>query len=159
MSASTRSITSSAGLEPSKIPQIFDNFLFSFLPRLNLPRVRVFEDIKSSVNDMVNSIDRILTTSYHDSLLEAIIADLFDVVPILGDVGNEERVADALRRNDRVAMRAQTLDLFFGILPVLGDVADLLTPTNTLLYLRRKDVINWDPPLPPIPKIFVQNTK
>ena len=142
------------GLEPSKVLSGLDEFLFSFVPRFNLPRVKLFEDIKNTVNDFVNTGDRILTTTYHRSLLEAMFADLFDVVPLLGDVGNEERVADALRRNDKVALRAQSLDLFFGIVPVLGDIADLLTPTNTLLYLRRIGVINWDPPLPPIPRIF-----
>lgn len=138
------------------IPAKFDNFIFSFLPRFNLPQPRIFKDVKDSVVDITDSVDRILTTSYHRSLLEAVIADLLDAVPILDVVDDEERVADAMRRYDSVAMRAQTFDLLLSLIPIVGEVADLLVPTNTLLYLRRKGVINWDPPFPPIPRIFAQ---
>ena len=119
---------------------------------INPPRFAV--ELKDSFDQFMDSLQDIVTTTDHKTLFDAILADIFDFIPILGDVANEERVADAMRRGDKVALKAQTIDLFLGVIPIIGDIADFITPTNTLLYLRKIGMIEWDPPLPPIPNIF-----
>jgi len=86
-----------------------------------------------------DSLKRILFSAEHDSFAEAILADLVDVIPILGDLTNVMRVKDAMDKNlpDRTVL-LQLGDLVGGIIPVVGDIFDIITPTNTITYLLRK---------------------
>ena len=86
-----------------------------------------------------DSLKRILFSAEHDSFAEVILADLVDVIPILGDLTNVMRVKDAMDKNlpDRTVL-LQLGDLVGGIIPVVGDIFDIITPTNTITYLLRK---------------------
>jgi len=86
-----------------------------------------------------DSLKRILFSAEHDSFAEAILADLVDAIPILGDLTNVMRVKDAMDKNlpDRTVL-LQLGDLVGGIIPVVGDIFDIITPTNTITYLLRK---------------------
>ena len=72
------------------------------------------------------------------------MADVIDVIPVVEDVSNFFRVRHAnregVRRQPRVGRQA--LDLALGSLPEpVGAVLDLLTPTNTITYLRAQRVL------------------
>jgi len=85
-----------------------------------------------------DSLKRILFSAEHDSFAEAMLADLVDAIPIIGDLTNAMRVKDAMDKNlpDRTLL-LQLGDLVGGIIPVVGDIFDIITPTNTLTYLLR----------------------
>ena len=74
----------------------------------------------------------------HESLLEAILADLADMVPVVGEVAGVVRVLETLEKRDDMRLALELGDLLAGFPPVIGDILDALTPTNTLLYLLRK---------------------
>lgn len=85
----------------------------------------------------------VLIGAWQAELRGAILADIRDVVPILGDVANLLRVQDAARRGGdfpRKRIPAQLADLIVGVFPVVGDIGDLITPTNTLAWLEEHDV-------------------
>ena len=83
-------------------------------------------------------VHRVLTSTKHDTLLEAVLADFVDAVPLAGDVSNAIRVRDAIERHDELAIAMQTVDAIAGLVPIYGDIIDMITPTNTALYLFDK---------------------
>lgn len=72
-------------------------------------------------------INRVLFSSDHASLNEAILADLVSAIPIVGGIGDFFRSVDANTERKRVL---QILDLITEPIP-------LPTPTNILLYLDK----------------------
>jgi len=85
------------------------------------------------------TIMRILTSTDHRDLTEAILADAVDAIPFIGDATNTLRLKNlAEQRGNDTALLLQGIDFIIGLAPVAGDVADILTPTNTLLYLMEK---------------------
>ena len=129
------------------------------------PMLKQAEAVKNqfdSLNDdMRKTTNRILFTTNHRSILEAMAADFVDVLPMVGDVTEAERLSDARRQRDEDAIVAHGTDSLFGemadAIPVAGEfidsLLDALLPSNTLLYLKRRGLIEWKPPLPPLPKI------
>ena len=82
---------------------------------------------------------RILTSAEHESLGEALLADFVDSLPIIGDITNAMRVADAIdKKMPDYLIIMQAGDLILGIPPIIGEIFDILSPTNTLAYLLRK---------------------
>lgn len=86
----------------------------------------------------------ILFESKQSTMGRAIAADLVDVIPIVGDVFNFFRVRHAgqlgIDRPRRVGRQA--LDLALGSLPEpVGAIFDVLTPTNTMTYLREQGIL------------------
>ena len=81
---------------------------------------------------------RILVSSTHDSLQEAVLADIVDFIPIAGDYANAMRVIDAAQKKEPTKLALQTGDLIVGSIPIIGDLFDLLTPTNTVVFVLRK---------------------
>lgn len=80
-----------------------------------------------------------LAQSKQNSLGRAVLADLVDIVPILGDVANLLRVRHAGETAAGATVGRQALDLLAGSLPdPVGGILDFLTPTNTLTFLRRQ---------------------
>jgi hypothetical protein len=84
------------------------------------------------------NINKVFTSTKHDTLLEATLSDIVDAVPIVGDISNAIRVKDAIERQDDLATAMQTIDTLAGLVPVYGDIVDILTPTNTVLYIFDK---------------------
>ncbi len=77
-------------------------------------------------------------TTEHETILEAFLADLADVVPAVGEIASLVRIVEAIEKKDDIRAAMEVGDLVAGIPPGIGDALDVLTPTNTLLYLRRK---------------------
>lgn len=74
----------------------------------------------------------------HESVLEAVLADLADLVPVVGDIAGLVRVLEALERKDDLRLALELGDLVGGLPPAIGEVVDALTPTNLIIYLIRK---------------------
>lgn len=122
--------------------------------------IRLLPPAPKSPEDIVRGVRRALLTSEHDSLGEALLADIVDVIPVVGDLANAARVSDSMQREDenkdiRTAM--QFIDAVVGVIPGIGDIADVLTPTNTLYYIGSKilpppEKLLPKVPLPPLPE-------
>lgn len=80
-------------------------------------------------------IDRVLFSSDHNSLNEAVLADLVSALPLIGAVGDFFRAVEANTQRKRVL---QILDLIAEPLPIINQ----LTPTNTLLFLDKTGKID-----------------
>ena len=84
----------------------------------------------------------VLMGANHKNLFEAILADIVDAIPIIGDISNFFRIIDAANNPDVAVRRrvtAQLIDFVLGLLPSpIGTILDILTPTNTIMYLRKE---------------------
>ncbi len=80
-------------------------------------------------------------TSKHETVVEAVLADLADLVPVVGEFAGLMRLVEAIEKKDDVRAALELGDLLAGFPPGIGDALDLLTPTNTILYLREKGKI------------------
>jgi len=74
-------------------------------------------------------IERVLMTTEHRNLGEAVAADLFDLIPVLGDISNAARIFHAYSKRDYFELAAQ-----------LGDLPGPLSliPANIICYMRRE---------------------
>ena len=87
-----------------------------------------FEDLK-----------RILFTTDIRDIGEAIVADIVDAIPIVGDISNFFKVRDAIKKKESAFLVALRIgDFLGGLIPGYGDVFDLITPTNTIAYILKK---------------------
>lgn len=75
-------------------------------------------------------IERVLFSSDHASLNEAILADIVSALPVVGEIGDFFRAVEAKSERKRVL---QIFDLISGPLP---------TPTNTILFLDKTGKID-----------------
>lgn len=75
-------------------------------------------------------IERVLFSSDHNSLHEAILADIVSALPVVGEIGDFFRAVEAKSERKRVL---QIFDLISGPLP---------TPTNTILFLDKTGKID-----------------
>lgn len=81
----------------------------------------------------------VLFESEQKTMGRAVAADLFDVIPVIGDISNLFRVRHAGNLEDRPRGRVtrQTVDLLLGALPPpVGGALDFLTPSGIITYLR-----------------------
>jgi len=125
------------------------------------PIIKNIDQLTAGLEKMRNDLNRVLFTTQHKNLIEAMIADVVDTIPFLGDITEVERLADAKRLGDKDAITAHGIDVVFGeiadAIPVVGEFIDsfldALLPANTLLYLKRRGIIDWKPPLPPKPPV------
>lgn len=121
--------------------------------RLDLgPLTALAADVETNVNRFLDDVAAgapeelrdILFESKQSTMGRAIVADVIDVIPLVGDFSNFFRVRHASRegitRQPRVGRQA--LDLALGSLPEpVGAVLDILTPTNTITYLREQRLL------------------
>jgi hypothetical protein len=77
-------------------------------------------------------------TIEHGNVVEALLADLADLVPVVGEVAGLVRMVQALEKKDDLRLALEAGDLLAGLPPLLGDILDLLTPTNLICYLRKR---------------------
>ncbi|MFH1486820.1 MAG: hypothetical protein ABIH46_12185 [Chloroflexota bacterium] len=106
---------------------------------------RVFDDVSGAIEKTLGTTGRdILIGSSQAELRQAILADICDIVPIAGDISNILRVQDAARKGGEFPKKripTQLLDLLVGAVPgPVGDIADAVTPTNTINWLEAKGV-------------------
>ena len=85
---------------------------------------------------------RAAVSSTHESLEEAIAADIIDVIPVAGDAANALRVIDAAQQKDPMRFGLQAGDYVIGLLPIIGTIGDLVTPTNTLVFVLKKQKLD-----------------
>ena len=90
----------------------------------------------------------ILFESTQSSFARAVAADLLDIVPVVGDVSNFFRVrhAEKIGTVQSRKFALQLIDLAAGALPdtpqfPIGAILDALTPTNTVTYLRERQLL------------------
>jgi len=74
-------------------------------------------------------IERVLLTTDHRSFAEALGADLFDLIPIVGDITNAAKIFYAYDKRD-----------YFELVAQVGDLPGPLNliPANIICYLRRR---------------------
>lgn len=102
--------------------------------------VQIKDDIDakiSSIEDKVrtNVPFQVIFGVNHTTLPQALIADLVDAIPILGEVSGVTRV----RLSDSKQRRfLQGLDLAIDAVPVIGPIADVFLPANTLMFIDRE---------------------
>lgn len=97
---------------------------------------------------LTEPVMRIALGARHKNLPEAVLADLVDVIPGVGDYANYVRMTGSATLEERGARgkrwSAQAADYMLGqegvdtLMPGLGTIMDIVTPTNTLLYLDEK---------------------
>ena len=90
-------------------------------------------EVPRRIEDILKSI----TTTEQRTLADAVVNDLLDTLPLIGEVAGVLRAADALEKKDDARAAMEVGDLLAGFPPVIGDILDILTPTNTIAYLRK----------------------
>jgi len=100
---------------------------------------RLLPKLPITVEEAGDKIHRIVFGTEHKDIGEAMLADLIDIVPFVGDASNIARISDAMKRGGKYMKRrvlAQAVDVIGGGLPEPASfLFDLFTPTNTLLFL------------------------
>ena len=86
-------------------------------------------------------IKRILFESSQETIPEAVIADIIDAIPGIGDLTNLVRVLNAKNKGDMTAFAIQTGDLLLGLPPGIGEVGDIITPSNTILTILKQSEV------------------
>lgn len=144
-------------------PVIAGNKMANVMAEPVKPMIKQAEQFKEEFDtinkELRSTIIRIMFTTNHQNIVEALAADFVDTIPFVRDTTEAERLADARRIGDHAAIAAHGVDAIFGdmadIIPVAGEfvgsIIDALLPANTLLYLKRRGLIEWDPPFPPLP--------
>jgi len=142
---------------PNKLPE---------LPKINL---RDIFNPPDDINDLNSRLDTVAFGANHISFLDAMLADLSDsgmgFIPIFGDLFQTPRVANALMggtgglkydkqvinmddvakiplKGPKVAL--QGLDMVIGIIPGIGDIADIFTVPNMASFVGDKAVEQKD---------------
>jgi len=106
-------------------------------------RIDEVEIVKDIMDKMIegapSELRDVLFEAKQDKLGKAIVADIIDAIPIVGDISNIFRVRDAaLKKVERERrITRQLLDMVVGMAPdPWGGILDLITPTNTITYIR-----------------------
>jgi len=79
----------------------------------------------------------ILIGTDHATIEDAIAADITSALPIFGAIGDFLRLLDSESRPQKAL---QALDMITSPLPL----SDVITPTNTLLYLNKKGLLPFE---------------
>ena len=96
--------------------------------------------IKEEISEGARRIWNIVSAAQHDRIEDALLADLVDILPVIGDFANAARIRDAVENAPERVVLTQAIDMIGGILPVAGDIFDIITPTNTINYFLRKKI-------------------
>jgi len=92
-----------------------------------------------------NRACRIFTRIDHEDIVEAVLADLVDAIPILGDISTFIRSRyvpkDELEDITNITL---AIDFVADLLP-FGDIFDLLVPANTIRFLMKERGIGLGP--------------
>jgi hypothetical protein len=87
------------------------------------------------------NLERIIKAPWvidHESVVEAVLADIADIVPLIGELAGVVRILEAIERRDDFRVAVEIGDLLLGIPPIVGDILDILTPTNLTCYLKKQ---------------------
>ncbi len=86
---------------------------------------------------MDERLKKVMVGTDFDSIEDAIAADLVSTLPIIGAVSDFFRLLDSETRPQKAL---QAIDMITSPLPFV----DLVTPTNTLLYLNKKGMLPFE---------------
>ena len=92
------------------------------------------EELPKSLEDVIRSI----ATTEQRSIVEAVLNDILDAIPVVGEIAGLIRLADSIEKKDFTRALLEFGDLVLGFPPGIGDVSDILTPTNLIAYLLKK---------------------
>ena len=87
----------------------------------------------------MEDIARSVLTIEQRTLPEAVLNDFLDMLPLVGELAGLSRLADAIEKKDDIRAVMEAGDLLAGFPPGIGDALDILTPTNLLMYLRKRE--------------------
>lgn len=88
---------------------------------------------------------RIVKGSQHQSLPEAIMADLVDAIPFAGDISSTSRVREAHIRGEPVRRTApKSLDAVFSKMPGIGPILGAIFPANIITYIEHESATPLD---------------
>jgi len=97
------------------------------------------EKPKAFIKDLNDRAFRIASKAQQPTLGEAMLADALDLVPLIGDGFNAARIADAQKIQDKAKRQRhvtlQAVDFAVGMIPGVGDIADLFFPICTANYI------------------------
>lgn len=82
-------------------------------------------------------LKKILIGTDHESIEDAIAADLTSAIPFIGGFTDFLRLLDSESRPQKAL---QVVDMITSPLPF----SDLVTPTNTLVYLNKKGMLPFE---------------
>ena len=110
------------------------------------PLTAFLEEAEENFNQFLDAVVASAPPELRDILFEskqktmgrAVAADLFDVIPVIGDISNLFRVrhAGAPENRPRGRVTRQTVDLLLGALPPpVGGALDFLTPSGIITRL------------------------
>jgi hypothetical protein len=102
---------------------------------------RALEEKVGALPDPLDAdrIDRILTEPEQEALLDAIAADIVDVVPIAGDLVALVRMKQAEDKGIEYPSRPQVIENALSDIPAPFDtVGDVLVSANTMHYLQNE---------------------
>lgn len=106
------------------------------------------------VGEINAKLHRIFLGVGHEDIAEAVLADIVDFIPFVGDACNVARLAEAASLGGKYKKKrllAQTIDAAGGALPEpISIIFDFLTPTNLILFINEEvDKRGW--PKIPLP--------
>jgi len=113
------------------------------IPELSGLLESVYDAVQGVTGDVLGERARkVLIGVNQDELIDAVIADVLDIIPVVGDFTNLMRVYDSAKTGTpyekKRRLASQLVDMVAGVLPdPIGTVLDVITPTNTLLYLEK----------------------
>ncbi len=118
--------------------------MLQFAPERFLPKLPTAEELKPPTK--LSDFKRIVLTTDHRSIAEALIADVFDLVPGVGEIAGFLKGQDAASRGKRACGAALTGDI------ILADVI----PANLLCYIVQQFKVEVPKPmdLPNLPELF-----
>lgn len=121
-----------------------------------LPRPEdLFAGPPRSPKEFVGRVGNILTAGEQVDLVDAVLADLSGAIPFVGDLFDVSRTAQLIAKPGIQHKEAKTalmiLDAAVGLVPIVGDIVNLLIPANTINFLMDKGALPAPPELPPLP--------
>lgn len=94
--------------------------------------------VPKGIEEILDKVLRIHTTTDHRDILEAMLADIGDAAPIIGELSNLLHLIDAVDERKPIGTVLLGIDLVGGAIPMIGFIFDIITPTNTLLFLTKE---------------------
>ena len=110
------------------------------------------ESIKARMKTIRKDGQEILFGVEHKNPLQAIASDMTDIIPVVGDIGNVSRTFQSYKKEGFSGKTKRQLgDAVVGSIPVVGEIADALTPTNIINYAKSHGANVPELPNIPIP--------
>jgi hypothetical protein len=123
-----------------------------------LPRPEdLFKGPPRSPKEAIGRLTNIFAGGEQVDLVDAILADVSDAIPFVGDLFSGVREAQIISKpgvqNREAKAIIQGIDALVGIVPIVGDVLDLFMPSQTINFLIDRGALPTPPDLPPLPEL------